>query len=84
VFAVLFLGRLPYILMANYQSGEQRCPRCNSNHLRRKGLSHHKEFASQRFQCKDCNKKFDVKSESKGLKGNPLAVVFQRIIIEAN
>ena len=75
VFAVLFLSRLPYILMANYQSGDISCPRCNSTNLKRKGLSHHKEFAAQRFQCKDCNKKFDDKSESKGLKGNPLAVI---------
>lgn len=75
VFAILFLSRLPYILMANYQSEELRCPRCNSNRLRRKGLAHHKEFCAQRFQCKDCNKKFDDKGESKGLKGNPLAIV---------
>ena len=75
VFAVLFLGRLPYILMANFQAGEIRCPKCNSNRFKRKGLLHHKEFAAQRFQCKDYNHKFDDKGESKGLKGNPLAII---------
>jgi len=75
VFAILFLSRLPYMLMANYQSEEIRCPKCNSNHLIRKGLSPHKEFAAQRYQCKDCNHKFEDKGDSKGLKGNPLAVL---------
>ena len=75
VFAVLFLSRLPYILMANFQSEEIRCPNCNSKRVIRKGLSPHKEFAAQRFQCKDCKHKFDNKGESKGLKGNPLVVV---------
>lgn len=75
VYAVLFLGRLPYILMANFQSGEIRCPKCNSNSIIRKGLSPHKEFASQRYMCKECKHKFDDKGDSKGLKGNPLAVI---------
>ncbi len=75
VYAVLFLNRLPYILMANFQSGEIRCPKCNSNRIIRKGLSHHKEFADQRYMCKECKHKFGDKGESKGLKGNPLAVI---------
>lgn len=75
VYAVLFLSRLPYILMANFQSGEVRCPKCDSNRIIRKGLSPHKEFSSQRYQCKDCKHKFDDKGDSKGLKGNPLAVI---------
>lgn len=75
VYAVLFLSRLPYILMANFQSGEIRCPKCNSNRIIRKGLDHHKEFASQRYMCKECKHKFSDKGESKGLKGNPMAVV---------
>jgi len=74
VYAVLFLSRLPYILMANFQSGEIRCPKCNSNRIIRKGLSHNKEFAAQRYMCKECKQKFGDKGESKGLKGNPLAV----------
>jgi transposase-like protein len=74
VYAVLFLSRLPYILMANFQSGEIRCPKCNSNRIIRKGLSHNKEFAAQRYMCKECKHKFGDKGESKGLKGNPLAV----------
>jgi putative transposase len=75
VYAVLFLSRLPYILMANFQSGEIRCPKCNSNRIIRKGLEHHKEFASQRYMCKECKHRFSDKGESKGLKGNPLAVI---------
>jgi len=75
VYAVLFLSRLPYILMANFQSGEIRCPKCNSNSTIRKGLTSSKEFASQRYMCKECKNKFTDKGESKGLKGNPLAVV---------
>jgi len=74
VYAVLFLGRLPYILMANFQSNDVRCPKCNSNLIIRKGLIHNKEFAAQRYLCKKCNEKFSDKGESKGLKGNPLAV----------
>jgi putative transposase len=74
VYAVLFLGRLPYILMANFQSNDVRCPKCNSNLIIRKGLVHNKEFAAQRYFCKKCNEKFTDKGESKGLKGNPLAV----------
>jgi putative transposase len=75
VYAVLFLSRLPYILMANFQSGEIKCPKCNSTHIIRKGLTHSKEFASQRYQCKEGKHKFTDKGESKGLKGNPLAVI---------
>jgi transposase-like protein len=75
VFAVLFLGRLPYILMANFQTSDITCPKCNSKQITRKGLLHHKEFAAQRFQCKNCNHKFSDKGESKGLKGNPLSVI---------
>jgi len=75
VYAVLFLSRLPYILMANFQSGEIRCPECNSNRIIRKGLSPHKEFAAQRYMCKECKHKFDDKGDSRGLKGNPLSVI---------
>jgi transposase-like protein/uncharacterized protein YlaI len=75
VYAVLFLSRLPYILMANFQSGEIICPKCHSNRIIRKGLSHNKEFAAQRYMCKECEHKFGDKGESKGLKGNPLAVI---------
>jgi transposase-like protein len=74
VYAVLFLSRLPYILMANFQAKETKCPKCNSNSIIRKGLIHNKEFAAQRYMCKKCKHKFSDKGESKGLKGNPLAV----------
>ena len=74
VYAVLFLSRLPYILMANFQAKEPTCPKCNSNRIIRKGLIHNKEFAAQRYMCKKCKHKFSDKGESKGLKGNPLAV----------
>lgn len=74
VYAVLFLSRLPYILMANFQAEKTRCPKCDSGELIRKGLIHNKEFASQRYLCKKCGHKFSDKGDSKGLKGNPLAV----------
>jgi len=75
VYAVLFLNRLPWILMANFQADEVKCPRCNSDRIIRKGLIHNKGFAAQRYMCKECKHKFSDRSESKGLKGNPLAVV---------
>jgi len=74
VYAVLFLSRLPFILMANFQSEETKCPKCNSEKIIRKGLIHNKEFAAQRYLCKKCGHKFSDKGDSKGLKGNPLAV----------
>jgi transposase-like protein/ribosomal protein S27AE len=74
VYAVLFLSRLPFMLMANFQTETPKCPRCCSTFLIRKGLIHHKEFAAQRYMCKKCGHKFSDKGESKGLKGNPLAV----------
>lgn len=74
VYAVLFLSRLPFMLMANFQAEEPKCPKCNSNRIIRKGLIHNKEFAAQRYMCKKCRHKFSDKGQSKGLKGNPLAV----------
>jgi len=41
----------------------------------RKGLVHNKAFAAQRYMCKKCLHKFTDNAESKGLKGNPLAVI---------
>ena len=67
-------SRLPYILMANAQDVEIKCPKCNSNSIVRKGFVHSKEFAAQRFLCKDCKHKFTDRGENKGLKGNPLAM----------
>jgi len=75
VYAVLFLNRLPFMLMANFQANEIRCPRCNSDRIVRKGLVHNKAFAAQRYMCKKCLHKFTDNAESKGLKGNPLAVI---------
>jgi transposase-like protein/DNA-directed RNA polymerase subunit RPC12/RpoP len=74
MYAVLFLSRLPYMLMTNFQAEETKCPKCNSKNVIRKGLIHNKEFATQRYLCKDCKKRFSDKGESNGLKGNPLTV----------
>jgi len=74
VYAVLFLSRLPYMVMTNFQAEENKCPKCSSNNILRKGLIHNKGFASQRYMCKECKHKFSDKGESRGLKGNPLAV----------
>ena len=75
IYGVLFLSRLPFILMANFQANEVKCPRCNSDSVIRKGLIHNKSFTAQRYKCKVCKYRFSDKGQSKGLKGNPLAVV---------
>lgn len=76
VYAVLFLSRLPQILLANFQAKDVTCPECHSDNLTRKGLIHHKEYAAQRFRCKDCKHLFEDKDESiAGLKGNPQLIV---------
>jgi transposase-like protein len=74
VYAVLFLSRLPFMLMANFQAEETKCPKCSSKDLIRKGLINNKEFAAQRYLCKRCGYKFSDKGEYKGLKGNPFAM----------
>ena len=56
VYAVLFLNRLPFILIANHQTKSIRCPKCNSDRIIRKGFVHGKNFSSQRYMCKDCFK----------------------------
>jgi putative transposase len=76
VFAVLFLSRLPQIILSNFQSEDITCPECHSSNLIRKGLIHHKEYAGQRFRCKDCKHLFEDKDESTaGLKGNPQLII---------
>ncbi len=75
IYAVLFLSRLPFIVMANFQANEVRCPKCRSDRVIRKGLIHNKVFTAQRYMCKACRHRFSDKGQSKGLKGNPLAVV---------
>ena len=74
VYAVFFLGRLSFMLMANFQAEKPQCPRCNSSIIIRKGFIRNKEFAAQRYMCKKCRHKFSDKGKSKGLKGNPLSV----------
>jgi len=75
IYAVLFLSRLPFMLMANFQADEVSCPKCSSDRVIRKGLIHNKVFTAQRYMCKVCKHRFSDKGQSKGLKGNPLAVV---------
>ncbi len=76
VYSVLFLSRLPQIILSNFQSSDLTCPLCHSDNLTRKGLIHHKEYAGQRFHCKNCNHKFEDKDESTtGLKGNPQLII---------
>lgn len=75
IYAVLFLSRLPFMLMANFQANKVSCPKCSSDRVIRKGLIHNKVFTAQRYMCKVCRHRFIDKGQSKGLKGNPLAVV---------
>ena len=75
MYAVMFLNRLPFILMANFQANEVKCPKCHSDRVIRKGLIHNKGFTAQRYKCKVCKHRFSDKGQSKGLKGNPLAIV---------
>ena len=75
VYAILFFSRLPFMLMANFQTEQPKCPKCGSTYVIRKGLIHNKEFAAQRYMCKEHGHRFSDKGESKGLKGNPLAVI---------
>lgn len=75
VYAILFLSRLPFILMSNFQAEAVKCPNCGSDKIVRKGLIHNKNFSSQRYMCKNCKHKFTDKREWKGLKGNPLVTV---------
>jgi len=75
IYAIFFLSRLPFILMANYQSEGVTCPRCGSHRIIRKGFLHNKGFAAQRYFCKDCRYRFSDKGAAKGLKGNPLLIV---------
>ena len=76
VCAILFLSRLPQIILSNFQAKDVTCPNCGSDDLTRKGLIHHKEFAGQRFWCKNCRHLFEDKDEAtSGLKGNPQLIV---------
>ncbi len=75
IYGVLFLSRLPFILMANFQANEVKCTKCSSDMVIRKGLIHNKAFTAQRYMCKACKHRFSDKGQSKGLKGSPLAVV---------
>jgi len=74
VYAVLFFNRLPSILMSNLYPTEVRCEYCGSTNVIRKGFDHNKGYSSQRYLCKDCGRKFTDRFESRGLKGDPLAV----------
>ena len=74
VYAVLFFKRIPSILMSNLYPVEVRCESCGSANVIRKGFDYNKGCVSQRYQCKDCGKKFADRSESRGLKGSPLAI----------
>ena len=75
IFAILFLCRLPYILMSNLKEFNLECPICKSKDVIRKGFTKSKGFPSQRFMCKACKHKFTEKGETKGLKGNSFALV---------
>ena len=75
IYAIFFLSRLPLILMANYQSEGIVCPHCGSHKVIRKGFLYNKDFAAQRYFCKDCRYRFSDKGAAKGLKGNPLLIV---------
>jgi transposase-like protein len=75
IFAVLFLGRLPYIMMANYQAEGIKCPICRSSNIIRKGFDYNKGFTTQRYLCKGCGYKFSDKGNARGLKGNPTLLI---------
>lgn len=74
VYAVLFVNRLPFIAMANFQDNGVSCPKCKSDRFIRKGLAHNKGFAAQRYLCKECHHRFSDNEVGQGLKGNPFAV----------
>ena len=50
------------------------CKYCNSNHIKKIGIRHNKNYDIQMYRCKNCKKKFSLNLGFEGLKATPKRV----------
>lgn len=51
-----------------------KCPVCDSDHIRKDGIRHNKEYDVQRYRCLECGKRFSVNVGFERMKHNPKAI----------